>query len=86
MLFSISRIIPESPRWLLTHGKTKEAQTLVMKMAKVNKVKLSKHQLDIEEESVTEAGAETSGVLNNLVLTVKDKTIALRSFIVYLDW
>ena len=55
-------------------------------MAKVNKVKLSNHQLDIEEDSENEAGAETSGVFTDLLLTMKDKTIALRSFIVYLDW
>ena len=55
-----------------------------MKMAKVNKVKLSEHHLDIEDEAKAED--ETPGVFTNLLQTLKNKTIALRSFIVYLDW
>ena len=50
----------------------------------MNKVTLSDHHLDIEEEA--EKDEEMSGVFTNLLLTLKDKTIALRSFIVYLDW
>ena len=30
------RLIPESPRWLLLHGKEKEAKTWFKKVAKVN--------------------------------------------------
>lgn len=35
---SISRLIPESPRWFLAHGKVEEARQVLLKAAKWNKI------------------------------------------------
>lgn len=39
--FPTSRALPESARWLLTHGRVEEAKQLIQKAASVNRKKLS---------------------------------------------
>ena len=43
--------LPESPRWLLTKGKVKEAETILKNIAIINNVKLSPFKLNINSGS-----------------------------------
>ncbi|XP_046556221.1 organic cation transporter protein-like [Haliotis rubra] len=55
ILFVYLYFIPESPRWLLKHGKREEAKTIMASMSKKNKVKLDPDildEVDIEKEEV----------------------------------
>jgi len=51
-------LLPESPRWLISNGKYKEARTLMEKAAKRNGVKISEHLLADPGKSSVE-GAES---------------------------
>ena len=42
--------VPESPRWLISNGKVKEAQRIIEKAAKINGVKLSTDVFEQTEE------------------------------------
>jgi len=52
--------LPESPRWLLNHGRTEEARNVMMKAAKMNgkPVDLSHHQIKKPEKTVENAVEE----------------------------
>ncbi|XP_046556207.1 organic cation transporter protein-like [Haliotis rubra] len=55
ILFAYLYFIPESPRWLLKHGKREEAKIIMASMSKKNKVKLDPDildEVDIEKEEV----------------------------------
>ncbi|XP_071115154.1 organic cation transporter protein-like [Haliotis cracherodii] len=43
VMFVYLYFLPESPRWLYSRGRVEEANKMVMKMAKANKVKLLEH-------------------------------------------
>ncbi|XP_046378548.2 organic cation transporter protein-like [Haliotis rufescens] len=55
VVFAYLYFIPESPRWLLKHGKMEEAKRIVANIAKKNKVKIDPNildEVDIKKEEV----------------------------------
>lgn len=50
--FNFTRI-PESPRWLLNHGKVEEAYKVLVRGAKMNGVKLSMEDKAALKETIT---------------------------------
>ena len=54
------RVIPESPSWLITRGRIKEAKQMLIKVAKFNKQEIPKILLS-DEDSSYEGVATISG-------------------------
>lgn len=72
------RIVPESPRWLISKGRYEEANKIVQKCAKVNGVTLPENAIDKDSEENT----EKMSVLK--MLTVP--RLLIRTLIIYLNW
>lgn len=45
-----NRIVPESVRWLMTHGKTAQAEKLLKQVAKTNKKEMPEEGLGLPED------------------------------------
>lgn len=52
-LFFSSRLISESPRWLIARGKFKRAEKLIRKMARANKKEVPEDLKSMMESEVT---------------------------------
>ncbi|XP_046573280.1 organic cation transporter protein-like [Haliotis rubra] len=73
-------LIPESPRWLMSKGRLQEAENIVRKAAKVNKITLPETLFD---DKTMEAENEPKG---KLIEMFTNKTLAVRSLILFYIW
>ena len=51
--FSLTRIVPESVRWLMTHKKIREAENILKRVAKTNKQAMPEEGLGLPEDQKT---------------------------------
>ena len=73
----MSRFVPESARWLLSKGRTQEAEEVVQKAAKTNGVSLpEKIFKDFEENQTVE----------KLSQVFHSPTILIRTAVIFLNW
>ena len=83
VLYFIYSLIPESPRFLIFKGKP-EGPTVIKQIAKFNKVALSDKHLDIEVEITESKGIKD--IIHEVVLMFKDRTLAVYSCVLFLNW
>jgi len=73
-----TRILPESPRWLIAKGRYEEANEIIQKCAKVNGVTLPDKVVDSSSEEKTEHQSV-------LKMFTSPKLLA-RTLIIYFNW
>ena len=72
-------IIPESPRWLLSNGRRKEALVIVRKLVKRNGKKISEDELNTLE-------SETETARGKIWQLFSTKTVAFRTTVICINW
>jgi hypothetical protein len=77
-VFIFIRFIPESPRWLFSTGRTKEAVALLQKAAKFNNKEVSSKICDEMTIERRESG--------KIWLLFSDHRMGVRTIIIYYNW
>ena len=77
-LLEYFRLIPESPRWLLSRNRTREAEKIILKCARVNGVKFPDHVID---KATTEEGGKHS-----ILKMFTSPRLLIRTLVICLNW
>ncbi|GBN90522.1 Organic cation transporter protein [Araneus ventricosus] len=84
LFLSIWWLLPESPRWLLAHGKTDEALKILSKAAKTNGLKISGIKLKEMVTSLKEPDENEKP--KTRVLQLFKSELRLRTFVMWFIW
>lgn len=72
-------ILPESPRWLLSKGRRQEAEEILRKAARVNKVTLPEKLFDDDD---LDKKPETAALWNLFT----SRVLLIRTLIIFFNW
>lgn len=88
LLLLLYFVLPESPRWLISTGRLKEAKETIENAAKMNKVKLSPSLLDIDDKANNEKTDEKSSekVQIGIADLFKHPYVRRITLILFFDW
>lgn len=84
--------LPESPRWLLTHDKSDQAEEIVMQAVQMNGRNLADNEINemfkaLKENVDREREAVTSNVPGNVFIDLfKDRTLVMLTLVFYFTW
>ena len=75
--------MPESPRWLLSRGKTEDGVKLLKKMARVNDREIPQEVIKELQSNPVETEQETK---ENFLDLIKNRVLLVRVLIVAVGW
>ncbi|XP_037253013.1 solute carrier family 22 member 4-like isoform X4 [Falco rusticolus] len=78
-----TRIIPESPRWLISQGRYKEAEVIIQKAAKINGVPAPAMLFDTAEMQDSKPQQQQKAILLDLFRTRNIATITIMSLLLW---
>lgn len=85
--FDISRIIPESPRWLLAVGKLSKARVVLTRAANRNDIPLEKVATAVNShENHSKTGDEGSQEKYNITHLFRTPNMRIKSICVAINW
>uniref|UniRef100_H2ZBB1 Major facilitator superfamily (MFS) profile domain-containing protein n=1 Tax=Ciona savignyi TaxID=51511 RepID=H2ZBB1_CIOSA len=78
-------LIPESPRWLLSHGKREEAMTILGEVARINGCNVNKEEIEMilgEELDVTKDEVTEKGLLFHVLTVIRNSRTLIMVLII----
>ncbi|KAK2582312.1 hypothetical protein KPH14_004651 [Odynerus spinipes] len=85
-LLSYYWIIPESPRWLLAVGRPEEAEIILTKAARRNKVPLENVKRAIESHECQKSTRQTKNKNYNFTHLFRTPNMRLKSICIFINW
>ncbi|XP_038075646.1 organic cation transporter protein-like [Patiria miniata] len=86
LTFLVIIVFPESPRWLITKGRYKEATKIIEKIAKVNGIEAPEDLLDKLSEESKEDKKQSSRIPVTQLDLIRTPNLRKKTLILWVDW